>query len=283
MINRNNYRNSVFFKIIYMSTEIFTAFFKCVEIFFFKIFLCHAAVIFHRANSGNENNTGRFNRSEAAFYIEKFFRAQIGAEACLGNSIIRKFKRCFCSTDAVTAMSNIRKRSAVHNGRSILQSLNKIRLNSLFEQNGHCSVCFYVSAINGLTVICVGNKNIAEPFLQIKYITAQAQHRHYLACNGNAKMVLTRHAVKFSAERYNNTAKSPVIHIKASFNLNSSGVDIKFVTLLKRIVEHGTHKIIGRSYCMHIARKMKINVLHRNDLGISAACRSALNSENRTE
>ena len=39
-------------------------------------------------------------------------------------------------------------------------------------------------------------------------------------------------------------------------------------------------KIVCGSNCVHISRKVKVDVLHGNDLSISATCGTALDSEN---
>ena len=49
------------------------------------------------------------------------------------------------------------------------------------------------------------------------------------------------------------------------------------------VVKHCGEKIVCRTDCVEITGKVKVYVLHRNDLSISAACRTALYSENRTE
>ena len=47
MVDCNNNGNAEFFKIINMSTEVYAALFECFKIFFLKVILCNAAVIFH--------------------------------------------------------------------------------------------------------------------------------------------------------------------------------------------------------------------------------------------
>ena len=49
------------------------------------------------------------------------------------------------------------------------------------------------------------------------------------------------------------------------------------------IIKHCRKQIIRRTDSVKIAREMEIDILHRNNLGISAACRTALDSEDGTE
>ena len=52
---------------------------------------------------------------------------------------------------------------------------------------------------------------------------------------------------------------------------------------LNVVVKHGRKQIVGRADRMKIARKMQIDVLHGNDLGVSAAGCTALDAEHRTK
>ena len=49
------------------------------------------------------------------------------------------------------------------------------------------------------------------------------------------------------------------------------------------IVKHGGKQIVGRTDGMKIAGKVQIDVLHGNDLRISAAGSSSFNAEDRAE
>ncbi len=74
-----------------------------------------------------------------------------------------------------------------------------------------------------------------------------------------------------------------VIHVDASFPCNAARVDIKLVALFYVIVNHRRKQIVCRTDCVKIPGKMEIDILHRNNLGISAACRAALYAEHRAE
>ena len=49
------------------------------------------------------------------------------------------------------------------------------------------------------------------------------------------------------------------------------------------VVKHSGKKIVCRSDSVEVTREVEIYVLHRNYLRVSAACRTALDSENGTE
>ena len=49
------------------------------------------------------------------------------------------------------------------------------------------------------------------------------------------------------------------------------------------VVNKGCYEVIGRCDGMHIAREMKIDLLHRQHLRIASSCRTALHAEARAE
>ena len=70
-----------------------------------------------------------------------------------------------------------------------------------------------------------------------------------------------------------------IVHIDATLYSNGFGVDFERVALIDMIIEHGAKQIVRRAYSVEIARKMKVNIFHRNDLRVAAARCSALNPE----
>ncbi len=96
-------------------------------------------------------------------------------------------------------------------------------------------------------------------------------------------MVLSRNTIQLSAKRAYNIAQSTIIHIKTSFNKNSSLIYLKLIALLDMVIKNSTHKIVCTCNSVHISGKMKINIFHRNNLTVAATCSSALDSENRTQ
>ena len=49
------------------------------------------------------------------------------------------------------------------------------------------------------------------------------------------------------------------------------------------IVQHGSKQVIGSTDRMEIACKMKVDIFHGNNLRVTAACSSSLNTEYRSE
>ena len=49
------------------------------------------------------------------------------------------------------------------------------------------------------------------------------------------------------------------------------------------IVNHRREQVVRRGYRVDVARKVQVDVLHRRNLSVTAACRAALYAEHRTQ
>ena len=78
-------------------------------------------------------------------------------------------------------------------------------------------------------------------------------------------------------------AELAVVHIHRALPDDATRVDAELVTLLDVVVEHGCKEVVGVLDGMEVAREVQVDVLHRDDLGIAAAGRTALDAEDGTE
>ena len=129
----------------------------------------------------------------------------------------------------------------------------------------------------------VSDKYIAETAFAVGKVVRKAEYCHYLARNGDDEMILAGHTVYLSAESDNNISQRSVVHIKAALKNYAPRVYFKLVALLNVIVNYSAEQVVGRCDGVHIPGKMKVYILHWNNLSVSAAGGSALDAEHRTE
>ena len=72
-----------------------------------------------------------------------------------------------------------------------------------------------------------------------------------------------------------------VVHIQRSFPCDLLYIYSQLVALLYMIVQTGSDQVVGRPNGVHVAGKVQIDILHRYDLSISAACGPAFYPEDR--
>ena len=96
-------------------------------------------------------------------------------------------------------------------------------------------------------------------------------------------VVVARGGLKSLTETDDDVAESAVVSVGNACEKDPARVDRKLVALLEMVIYHSREKIVSRGDSVEVAREMKVDVLHRNSLSVSAACRTALNTKYRTK
>ena len=96
-------------------------------------------------------------------------------------------------------------------------------------------------------------------------------------------MILSRNTVNLRSETYGDVSERTVIGVGNSGEENSSLVDTELVALMEMVVDYRAKEIVCRGDRVEVAREMEIDVVHRHYLRVSAACRAAFDTENRSE
>ena len=279
VVNGNDHGHAKGFDVFDMATQVWTTLFDRVNVFSAQIGLGHATVHFHRTH-GCHNNNGRWGKARlAAFDVHEFFGPKVGAKARLGHYVIGNFQRGCCRHNRVTAMRDVRKWATMHKRGVVFQSLHKVWLHRVFQQHGHCAVCFDVAAIDRCFVTAIRHDDVAQTFLQVFQIGCKAQDCHNFGRNSNVKPCLTGEAVGNATERRHHVAQRAVVHVHHATPYNAAFVDFQFVAPVNVVVDHGGQQVVRGCDCMEIACEMQVHFLHRDNLGIPAARRAALHAE----
>ena len=96
-------------------------------------------------------------------------------------------------------------------------------------------------------------------------------------------MIFSYHTVGLLSETDNDVSKRTVIHVEAALPDNLVRIDAEGIALHDMVIKHRGKQIVCRSDRMEIAREMQVQVFHRNNLCVSAACCTALYTEARSE
>ena len=277
-VDGNYAGNAEFFNVFDMLLQIYQTFFYCLYVRSLQLGFRYAAVHLQRTYGSNDNSCVRLQAGITAFDIKKFFCTQVSAEACLGNSVISQLHAGLSCHNAVAAMGNISKRTAVDDCRDVFQSLYQVRLNGILQQSCHCALSLNLACSNRIAVVIVSNDNFCQTLLEVVQAACQAQNSHNLGSNGDVKAVLTRYAMSLAAQAYYDVAQLAVIHIYNTLPGNTARVNVQSVTLLDMVVEHCCQQHMCRGDSMEVTGKVQVDILHRHNLGIAAACSAALNA-----
>ena len=167
--------------------------------------------------------------------------------------------------------------------RCVLKRLDQVRLNSIFEQRCHSALCVDIADGNRLAVIGVGNNHSAQALFKIFDAGSKAEYCHDLGSNGNIKAILSWHAVGNAAKAVNNVSELAIIHVNAALPHDTTWINVKAVALLDVVIQHGCAEIVCSADGVEVSGKVKVNVLHRNYLGISATRSTTLDTKDRTQ
>ena len=266
-----------------MAQQIRDARFECFQILRTEFSLCKTAVQLECANCRDNDDRRRRQACHAALDIEEFLRAEVRAEACLCDRIITELKRGFCCENGVAAVCNIGKRTAVNKRRRAFQRLHEIRLERILQQRGHRADSVQITRCYRLFIIGICDYNARKTLLEVGDRGCEAEYRHDLRSNRDIIAVFTRYAVDSAAEAVRNITELAVIHIDAALPGNAARVNVQRIALIDVVIEHGSEQIVRSADRMEIAGEMQVDILHRDNLCIAAACRTALDAEYRSE
>ena len=200
-VDRDHHRHAVFLHVLDMALEIGETLLQAPQILLLEIVLGHAAMHLERADGGDDHHASGLEPRLAAFDVEEFLGAEIGAEAGLGHHIVGELERGLGGDHRVAAMRDIGERTAMDEGRVVLERLHQIRRERILEQRRHRARGREILGGDGLLVARLADLDLAEPPLEIVEVAGQAEDRHHLRGDGDVEAGLARIAVGGAAER----------------------------------------------------------------------------------
>ncbi len=96
LIQCNDFRDAETPRILDMAGQIGDPLCDCVGVFLAEIIQAGAAMHFHSADRGDNDDAIRLETALAALDVEKLLGAKIGTEPCLRDDVVRKLESGFC-------------------------------------------------------------------------------------------------------------------------------------------------------------------------------------------
>ena len=176
-------------------------------------------------------------------------------------------------------MRDVGKGPAVHERGGALERLHQVRLERVLEQGRHSPFRMQVVRGHGLVFVGVAHHDAAQALLEVGNAGGQAEDGHYLAGHGDVEAVFARHAMRLAAQAVHHMAQLAVVHVHHALPGDAPRVDAQVVVVVDPCIEQRRKKVVGRPDGVEVAREVKVDVLHGNDLRIAAAGRAALHAE----
>ena len=240
-------------------------------------------MVLERADRCHHDDGVGLQAGQAALDVQELLSAQVGAEAGLGDAVVAQRAGHLRGHDGVAAVRDVGERAAVHERRRALERLHEVGLERVLEQRGHGALGVQVVRGDGLVVEGVADHDAAEALLQVGDAGGQAEDGHDLAGHGDVEAVLARHAVGPAAQAAHDVAQLAVVHVHHALPRDLADVDAQFVAVMDVRVEQRREQVVGRSDGVEVAGEVQVDVLHGDDLGVSAACGTALDAEHRAQ
>ena len=127
------------------------------EVFVFQFLLFQAAVQLQRPHRGHHHHRRGAQARHAALDVEELFRAEVRAEAGLGDGVIAQFQGHARGQHAVAAVGDVGKGAAVDERRGVFQRLHQIGLERVLEKRRHRPRGLEVAGGDGLFVVGIAD------------------------------------------------------------------------------------------------------------------------------
>ena len=106
---------------------------------------------------------------------------------------------------------------------------------------------------------------------------------HHFGGDHNVKTALTWIAVCRAAQCHGNLPQRAIIHVKHALPGHSAHINAQRVAMMNMVVEQRGQQIVRERNGAEIAGEMQVDVLHRDDLRIATARRTALHTKHRAK
>ena len=256
---------------------------KRLEVLLVELVFRHAAMVLERADRGHHDHGVGLQARQAALDVEELLRAQIGAEASLGDGVVAERQGHLRRHDGVAAVRDVGEGAAVDERGRALERLHEVRLERVLEQRSHGAFGMQIVSGDGLVVEGVAHHDAAEALLQVGNAGRQAENSHDLGRHGDVEAVLAGHTVGFAAEAVDDVAQLPVVHVDHALPGDFAHIDAELVAVVNVRVEHSRKQIVRSTDGVEVAREVQVNIFHGNDLSISAACSATLDTEHGSQ
>ncbi len=180
-------------------------------------------------------------------------------------------------------MGNVGERPAMDERRRALQRLYEVGRQRLLQERRHRAMRLEIAGMKRRALARIGGDDVSQPRLEVFEIAREAEDGHHLGGDGDVETGFARIPVADAAERTDDLAQRTIVDVHHVAPHHAPPVEPQFVAPIEMVVDQRGEQIVGRGDGVQVAGEMKIDVLHRHDLGITAARRAALHAEGRTE
>ena len=185
------------------------------------------AVHLERAYCCDQDNTVGDQPGIAALDVEKFFHADVGAEAGFSDDVITQFEGDPVSDDGTVAVGDICKGAGMYKGRGSFEVLHQGGHDGVFHQNGHGAGAAEILSGDRFTGSAGGDHDIAKTLAHVGQVRGQRQNSHDFTGDGDIKAGLAGKPYLCGALSNRNIAQHAVVDVDHAFPVQGFGIHIQ--------------------------------------------------------
>ena len=282
LVECNHYSLTKALQVLYVLVEVPITGFHTCDVWLLDIFQSYTTMHLQRLEGNNENGEVWLQTCLAAFDVIEFLCTEICTESCLCNSIVAILKSSSCSHDGIAAMSNVGKRTAMNKCWCSLCCLNQIWLQSIEKESNDTAT--YTHILYGKWFVIFGDAQEDVIYTATKIIDAccKTHDSHDFRSRSDIETSLCLDAVLI-ADTGDDAAETTVVYVHHATPENLLQLETLCLVLETVVIQEGSNHVVGLCNGMEIASEMEINLIHRQNLGVTATCSTTLHAEARTQ
>ena len=282
LIECNHYSLTKALQVLYVLVEVPVTGFHTCDVWLLDIFLSYTTMHLQRLEGNNENGEVWLQTCLAAFDVVELLCTEISTESCLCNGIVAILKSSSCSHDGIAAMSNVGKRTAMNKCWCTLCCLNQIWLQSIEKESYDTATYTHILYGKWLVVLGDAQEDIIDTATKIIDACCETHDSHDFRSRSDIEACLCLDAVLI-ADTGDDAAETTVVYVHHAAPENLLQLETLCLVLETVVIQEGSNHVVGLCNGMEIASEMEINLIHRQNLGVTATCGTTLHAKAWTE
>ena len=171
----------------------------------------------------------------------------------------------------------------MHECRSILSSLHKVRIYRIAKESAYTSSNAEILDIERLALDGEAEQYILDSATEVLLILSKTEDSHDFRSRSDIKSALHHYAISFSSQSGNDASEVTVVDVEHSFPEHFAHCESVFTMLVDVIIQQSGNHIVCRSDGMEVASEVKVDSIHWQYLCISTTSSTTFHSETWSE
>ena len=248
------------------------------------------AVVLQAADGGGKHRHVGFQAAETAFDVPELLKADVGAEAGLGDMVVKELQADLVGDDGALSHGDVGKGAGVHEDGLLLDALHQGGVDGGDHPGHHGVAHFQVAGGDRVALLVVSYDDFVQPFLEVRQAVENGQDGHDFRGHGDAGFGLHHEAVGLGgAHADDHVPQGLGAEVQDPAHFDVAGVDVQAlqvpfgqlgVVIVELMLHPGGHRHHGQVVGVHdvvdVAGEAQGELGHGDQQRDAAAGRGAL-------